>query len=73
MKHLRHLQLILADLLLSSAHAQTTPCTIEPLIFQVEGENHGTKTWEHSTDGVSSTSARCPPTDTPMIASRNGS
>jgi uncharacterized protein (TIGR02145 family) len=52
MKLLRHLHLFAAALLLGTAHAQTTPCPGEPLIFQVEGENHGTKTWEHSTDGV---------------------
>jgi len=52
MKLLRLLHLLTAALLLGTAHAQTTPCPGEPLIFQVEGENHGTKTWEHSSDGV---------------------
>jgi uncharacterized protein (TIGR02145 family) len=52
MKLLRRLHLFSAALLLVTAHAQTTPCPSLPLIFQVEGDNHGTKTWEHSTDGV---------------------
>jgi uncharacterized protein (TIGR02145 family) len=52
MCHLRYLLCVATALQLSTTHAQTTPCPGEPLIFQVEGENHGTKTWEHSTDGV---------------------
>ncbi|MBK8500292.1 MAG: hypothetical protein IPL52_16100 [Flavobacteriales bacterium] len=38
--------------LLSSAYAQNVPCPGEALIFQLEGEYYGTKTWEHSTDGA---------------------
>jgi uncharacterized protein (TIGR02145 family) len=52
MRHHRTLIALACVALLTTAHAQTTPCPGEPLIFQVEGENHGTKTWEHSTDGV---------------------
>ncbi|MBK9177622.1 MAG: hypothetical protein IPM46_15085 [Flavobacteriales bacterium] len=52
MRHLRTLIATACVALLSSAYAQSTPCPGEPLIFQLEGEYYGTKTWEHSTDGV---------------------
>ena len=52
MHHLR--TLIAAACLMSffNAQAQSVPCAGEPLIFEVEGEYYGTKTWEHSTDRV---------------------
>lgn len=48
----RHTLSALLSLILASASAQVMVCPGEPLIFQLEGEHHGTKIWEHSTDGV---------------------
>jgi uncharacterized protein (TIGR02145 family) len=52
MEHLRHLHLLIAALLLSSAHAQLTLCPGEPVQFELEDVYHGDKTWEFSADGV---------------------
>ncbi len=52
MKHLRHLHLLLAALLLGSAHAQLTLCPGEPVQFELEDVYHGEKTWEFSPNGV---------------------
>ncbi len=51
MKHLRPLHLLLAALLLSSAHAQLTLCPGEPVQFELQDEYHGEMTWEFSADG----------------------
>ena len=61
MKHLRHLHLLLAALLLSSAHAQLTLCPGEPVQFALQDGYHGEKTWEFSADGVNWETWRPPP------------
>ncbi len=52
MNSLRHLNLLIAALLLGSAHAQLTLCPGEPVQFALEDNYHGDKTWEFSPDGV---------------------
>ncbi len=52
MRHLRTLIGVACVTLFTSAHAQNVPCPGETLTFQLEGEYYGTKTWEHSIDGV---------------------
>jgi uncharacterized protein (TIGR02145 family) len=52
MHHLRTLIAAACLASLGSANAQNVPCPGEPLIFQLEGEYHGIKTWEYSINGV---------------------
>ncbi len=52
MRHLRTLITAACVAVSASALAQNAPCPGETLTFQLEGEYYGTKTWEHSADGV---------------------
>lgn len=52
MRHHRTLIVTACMAWLMASSAQFTPCPGEPLIFQLEAGYHGTKTWEHSPDGV---------------------
>ncbi len=52
MRHIRTLITAACVAVSASALAQNVPCPGETLTFQLEGEYYGTKTWEHSTDGV---------------------
>lgn len=52
MQHLRTLIAAWCVALLGSAAAQTVPCPGGTLSFQLADAYYGTKTWEHSTDGI---------------------
>lgn len=47
-----HITTLLLPLAILSANAQIMVCPGDPVVFQLEAEYYGIKTWEHSTDGV---------------------
>ncbi|MEZ4791557.1 MAG: FISUMP domain-containing protein [Flavobacteriales bacterium] len=52
---MHHLRTLIAAACLASvysAQAQSVLCSGEPLVFEVDGDHYGTKSWEYSADGV---------------------